>query len=77
MNGIFLDRLGPRIFVDVIFGVFSKRSAQKIENAIEAPQPEVSLKRVFPSDVPRADVERDIVELPLLRFFDQPGSFVG
>ena len=77
MDGIFVDFWGPRIFVDVVFGVFSKRSAQKVENGIEAPQPEISLERVFPSDVSRPDVEGDIVEVPFLRFVDQPGPFVG
>ena len=77
MDGIVVDRWGPRILVDVIFGVFLKRSAQKIENGIEAPQPEISLEWAFPSDVPRADVEGDIVELPFLRFVDQPGPLVG
>ena len=77
MEGIVVDRWGSRIFVDVVFRVFFKRAAQKIKNGIEAPKPEISLEWVFPSDVPRADVEGDIVELPFLRFVDQPGQFVG
>ena len=77
VDGIFVDRWGPGIFVDVIFGVFSNRSTQKVENGVEAPQPEISLEGVFPSDVPWADVEGDIVELPFLCVVDLPGSFVG
>ena len=76
-DGIFVDRWRSRIVVDVVFGVFSKRSAQKVENGIDTPQPEISLEGVFPSDVPRADVEGDIVEVPFLRFVDQSAPFFG
>lgn len=72
-----MDRWGPRILVDMVFGVFSNRLSKKVENGIEAPQPEISLDGVFPSDMPRADVEGDIVEMPFFSLFDQPGSFFG
>ena len=47
-----MDLWGPRIFVDVVFGVFFKRSAQKVENGIEAPQPEISLEGYSPPTCP-------------------------
>lgn len=77
MDGVFRDQWGPRILVDVVFRVFFKRSTQKVEHGIEAPQPEISLEWVFPSDVPQADVEGHIVELPFLRFVDWRRPFVG
>ena len=77
MDGIFVDFWGSRIFVDVVFRLFFKRSAQKVENPIEAPQPEIALEGVIPSDMPWTDVEIDVVEVPFLRFIDQSGSFVG
>ena len=70
MDGIFVDYWGPRIFVDVVFGIFSNRSAQKVENGIEAPQPEFSLEWVVTSDVSRPDVEGHIGEVPFFRFVD-------
>jgi hypothetical protein len=39
VDGVFADRWGSRIFVDVVFGIFSNRSTQKIEQRIEAPNP--------------------------------------
>ena len=77
MVGIFVECWCPRITLDVVFRVFSNRSTQKVENGIKAPQPEISLEGVFPSDVPRADIEGDIVEVSFLRFLDQPGPFLG
>jgi len=44
VDGIFVDRWGSRIFVDVVFGAFPKRSAQEVENGIEASQPKISLE---------------------------------
>ena len=77
MCRIFVDRWSSRILLDVVFGVFFNRSAQKIENGIKAPQAEISLQRIFPSDVPGADVEGHIIEFSLLCFIDQPGPFLG
>ena len=77
MDGIFVERQGPRILVDVVFGVVSQRSAQKVEHGIEAPQPEISLEGVFPSDVSRADIEGHIVGVPFLRVVDQPARSSG
>ena len=52
MDGILVDRWGPRVFVDVVFGVFPKRSAQEVENGIEAPQPKISLEGYSPQKCP-------------------------
>ena len=77
MDGILMDRWSPRVLFDMVFGVFFKRSAKKVENSIEAPQSKLSLEGVVSSNVPRADVERHIVEFAFLCFLDQPFSFVG
>ena len=37
MDGIFVDLWSPRIFLNVVFGVFSEQSAQEAEHGVEAP----------------------------------------
>jgi len=76
MDRIFMDCRGPRVLVDVVLGVFTKRSTQKVKNGVEAPQPEISLEWVVPANVPGADVKGHIVGVALFRLFDQPGSFL-
>ena len=71
-----MDRRNSRILVGMVFGFFFERSIRKIENGNDASQPELSLEGAVPSNVPRADVERYIVEFPLLCFVDQSGPFV-
>ena len=77
MDGIFMNCRAPRILIDVVFGFFFERATQKVENAIEASQPELSLERVFTPDMPWADVEGHIAELPFFRLVDQPSPFIG
>lgn len=79
MDGIFVDRRGLRILVDMVFGVFSERSIRKIEHGNDASQPELSLEGVVPSDVSRGDVERYIVDVspPLFRRSIRPVPQVG
>ena len=48
VDGIFVDRWGLRIFLNVVFGVFPKRSAQEVENGVEAPQSKISLEGYSP-----------------------------
>ena len=77
VDGIFLDHRGPWILVDMVFRVFSKRSAQKVEHGIEAPQSELSLEGVFSSNMPWADVEGYVVGVPFLCFVDQSSPLIG
>ncbi len=68
MDGIFVDFWGSRIFVDVVFRLFFKRSAKKVENPIEAPQPEISLEGVIPSDTPGGQTTETCRLLGTVRF---------
>ena len=77
VDGIFVHGRGPRVFLDVIFGVFVQRAAEKVEDGVEAPQPEIAFERVFPAEMAGTDVEGDIVQVAVFRLIDQPRPFLG
>jgi hypothetical protein len=67
VDGIFVDRWGLRIFLNVVFGAFPKRLAQEVENGVEAPQPKISLEGYSHQKCPWWTYSRD---LHLLKDFD-------
>jgi hypothetical protein len=77
VDRVFGDRRGSGILLDGKLWLLFNRSAQKVENGVKAPQPEISPEWIFPSDVPGSDVERNIVGSPPLRLLYQLRPFVG